>query len=49
MILDMIYLMDDCLTFEVDRNKEFAPIKNATGVDSVESARVLLQKNGVEL
>lgn len=49
LILDMIYLMDDCLTFEVDRNKEFAPIKNATGVDSVESARVLLQKNGVEL
>lgn len=49
LILDMIYLMDDCLTFEVDRNKEFAPIKNPTGVDSVESARELLKLNGVEL
>ena len=29
--------------------KEFAPIKNKTGVDSVESARELLKKNGVTL
>ena len=28
---------------------EFAPIKNKTGVDSVESARELLKLNGVEL
>lgn len=49
LILDMIYLMDDCLTFEVVREKEFAPIKNAVGIDSVESARALLQKNGVIL
>ena len=49
LILDMIYMMDNCLSFEVDREKEFAPIKNATGVDSVESARELLQKNGVEI
>ena len=49
LILDMIYLMDDCLSFEVDRRKEFAPIKNATGVDSVESARELLKENGVEI
>ena len=49
LILDMIFLMDDCLSFEVDREKEFAPIKNATGVDSVESARILLEKNGVIL
>lgn len=49
LILDMIYLMDDCLTFEVVREKEFAPIKNPTGVDSVESARELLKANGVEL
>ena len=41
--------MDSCLPFEVVREKEFAPIKNATGVDSVESARALLKKNGVEL
>lgn len=49
LILDMVYLMDDCLSFEVEREKEFAPVKNATGVDSVESARALLQKNGIEI
>lgn len=49
LILDMVYLMDDCLSFEVDREKEFAPVKNAAGVDSVESARELLTKNGVTL
>ena len=49
LILDMVYMMDDCLSFEVDREKEFAPVKNATGVDSVESARALLQKNGIEI
>lgn len=48
-ILDMIYMLDTCLPFEVVREKEFAPIKNKTGVDSVESARELLQKNGVSL
>lgn len=49
LILDMIYMADTCLPFEVVREKEFAPIKNKTGVDSVESARELLQKNGVTL
>jgi UDP-N-acetylglucosamine/UDP-N-acetylgalactosamine diphosphorylase len=49
LILDMVYLMDDCLSFEVEREKEFAPVKNATGVDSVESARALLQKNGIAI
>lgn len=49
LILDMVYMMDDCLPFEVDREKEFAPVKNATGVDSVESARALLVKNGIEI
>lgn len=49
LILDMVYLMDDCLPVEVDRRKEFAPIKNATGTDSVESARELLKENGIEL
>lgn len=49
LILDMIELMDTCLPFEVIREKEFAPIKNKTGVDSVESARILLQKNGITL
>lgn len=49
LVLDMIHLMDSCLPFEVVREKEFAPIKNKTGVDSVESARELLKKNGVTL
>lgn len=49
LVLDMIHQMDSCLPFEVVRNKEFAPIKNKTGVDSVESARALLQENGVTL
>lgn len=47
LVLDMIHQMDSCLPYEVVRNKEFAPIKNKTGVDSVESARALLQENGV--
>ncbi len=49
LVLDMIHEMESCLPFEVVRSKEFAPIKNKTGVDSVESARALLQENGVEL
>ena len=49
LVLDMIHMMPDCLSFEVDREKEFAPIKNKTGVDSIESARVLLEKNGITL
>ena len=47
--LDLIREMDDCLVFEVDREKEFAPIKNKEGVDSVDSARKLLVKNGYTL
>lgn len=49
LVLDMIHLLDNCLSYEVVRDYEFAPIKNKTGVDSVESAQALLQKNGVEL
>lgn len=49
LVLDMIHQMKSCLPFEVIREKEFAPIKNKTGVDSVESARALLVQNGVEL
>ena len=49
LVLDMIHMLDSCLAYEVVREKEFAPIKNPTGIDSVESARVLLAKNGVTL
>ena len=47
--VDLIKLMGSVLPFEVVREKEFAPIKNKTGVDSVESARELLKGNGVTL
>lgn len=49
LILDLVEQMETCLPFEVEREKAFAPIKNATGIDSVESARALLEKNGVKL
>jgi len=47
--VDMIEFADTCLPFEVKREKEFAPIKNKTGVDSVESAQALLELNGYKL
>lgn len=47
--LDLVHLMGSCLPFEVVREKEFAPIKNAMGVDSVNTARELLEKNGYVL
>lgn len=49
LVLDMIHQVDNCLAYEVDRDKEFAPIKNATGIDSVETARELCKKNGIAL
>lgn len=49
LVLDMIHEMENCLPFEVDRNREFAPVKNATGVDSVETARKLCMENGIVL
>ena len=49
LVLDMVKLQESCLAYEVDRSREFAPVKNATGVDSVDSARELLKLNGVEI
>ena len=49
LVLDMVKLQDDCLAYEVDRSKEFAPVKNKTGVDSVDTAQELLRANGIEL
>ncbi len=49
LVLDMIHELDSCLPFEVVRNREFAPIKNRTGIDSVESARELCKENGILL
>ncbi|WP_189270117.1 hypothetical protein [Pseudobutyrivibrio ruminis] len=45
----MVHMMDSNLAFEVDRVREFSLIKNLHGVDSVDSARESLEKNGVEL
>lgn len=49
LILDMINMLQDCLVYEVEREKEFAPVKNKEGVDSIDTARELLRLNGVEL
>lgn len=49
LLIDMIRYMDSFLPFEIDRTSEFAPIKNKHGVDSIDTARVLLKKNGVRL
>ncbi len=49
LVLDMVHMMDSCLPYEVDRHYEFAPIKNMTGIDSVETARELCRENGIEL
>ncbi len=47
--LDMVKLQENCLAFEVDRKREFAPIKNKEGADSVSTARELLKYNGVDI
>ena len=49
LVLDMIHQVDNCLSYEVERNREFAPIKNAVGVDSVDTARELCKENGITL
>ena len=49
LVLDMVRDMESCLPFEVVRDREFAPIKNKEGVDSVDTARELLRKNGIQL
>ncbi len=40
-IFDAFEMLDDVLTLRVKREEEFAPIKNAEGVDSPETARKL--------
>lgn len=49
LVLDMVHLQKSCLPYEVKRCKEFAPVKNSEGVDSVDTARELLKQNGIEL
>ena len=49
LVLDMVHMMDDCIPYEVVREREFAPIKNLHGVDSLDSARELMKGRGIEL
>ena len=49
LILDMISHYDRVCAYEIIREKEFAPIKNRSGNDSVETARTLLARNGITL
>lgn len=49
LVVDMVKLMGSGIAFEVEREREFAPVKNALGADSVDTARELLIKNGVKL
>ena len=46
LVVDMVAAMENCLPFEVSRKSEFAPVKNAVGNDSVDTARALLKENG---
>ncbi|MGN0141042.1 MAG: UTP--glucose-1-phosphate uridylyltransferase [Roseburia sp.] len=49
LVLDMVHMMEDCVPYEVDRAREFAPIKNLHGIDSLDSARDLMRGCGIEL
>lgn len=49
LVLDMVHMMDDCIPYEVVREREFAPIKNLHGADSLDSARELMKGCGIEL
>ncbi len=46
---DLVVQMGTCLPYEVRRELEFAPVKNKTGIDSVESARAMLEARGYTL
>ena len=46
---DLVERMPSCLAYEILREKEFAPVKNLTGVDSVDTAREMLLRQGYEL
>lgn len=49
LVVDMVKLTGSAIAFEVEREREFAPVKNATGTDSVDTARQMLINNGVKL
>jgi UDP-N-acetylglucosamine pyrophosphorylase len=45
-IFDAMPLAESGVVLEVEREREFAPVKNAEGPDSPETARKLLQAAG---
>ena len=45
-LFDALPLADKGVVLEVDRDAEFAPVKNAEGADSPETARALLRRAG---
>lgn len=49
LVLDMVHMMEDCVPYEVVREREFAPIKNLHGIDSLDSARDLMRGCGIIL
>ncbi len=49
LVLDMVHMMENCIPYEVERAKEFAPIKNLHGTDSLDSARELMKGCGISL
>lgn len=49
LLTDLIEYYDKCLVFEVERSKEFSPIKNKEGEDSIKSAQNALLQNDFEL
>lgn len=49
LVVDMVKFMGSAVAFEVEREHEFAPVKNAVGADSVATAQRLLIQNGVIL
>jgi len=48
-LFDAFRYMSSVFLYEVERQKEFAPIKNLTGPDSVDSAREMMKENGIVL
>ena len=46
---DLVERMPSCLAYEILREKEFAPVKNLTGEDSVDTAREMLIRQGYDL
>ena len=46
---DLVERMPSCLAYEILREQEFAPVKNLTGEDSVDTAREMLRAQGYDL